>query len=92
MQLGIDIKATNSLGNNINDQAGEFQTLINKVSEQNNTLSTMWTGTDATSYINKVNEQIEVMKKLHETIVEIGTYLIQAANAYSNAINDNIIK
>lgn len=91
-KLGIDPEATRKHGALIESQADDFKKLLDNIETTNDTLATQWTGTDATSYTTKINEQAQVMRQLQKTIYDMSTYLVQAANAYEKTIEENKVK
>lgn len=87
--LNINYEATRTAGKSVQNQAGEFKSLLNNIQSINDNLKTCWKGADADSYTGKIAEQAQVMNKLQATIQEIGEYLVQVGNAYEQAMNEN---
>ena len=87
--LNINYEATRTAGKSVQNQAGEFKSLLNNIQSINDNLKTCWKGADADSYTGKIAEQAQVMNKLQSTIQEIGEYLVQVGNAYEQAMNEN---
>ncbi len=87
--LTVSYTELRALGNNVQAKGEEFGSLLAKIAENNNALKTAWEGTDASKYSNTVEEQSQVMNKLKNTIVEIGAYLVKAADLYEAANEAN---
>lgn len=94
MDLNISFDETISLGNQVTEKGGTFQELLNKVKATNNELKSYWEGQDASKYSTAVEQQIEYMQQLSDTIAEIGEFLVKVGNAYKEAqeTNSNGIK
>lgn len=89
--LNIDFGATKQTGLNVQSKAGEFDSLLKEIQSLNDSLKNCWKGADADSYTGKIAEQAQVMKKLQQTIQEVGEYLVNVSKAYEQAMNDNTL-
>lgn len=89
MDLNINYQETRNTGNNVITQSEEFSNLLSKINNINSQLKGYWQGQDATKYSGAVEEQLQYMQQLKETIAEIGEFLIQVGNAYEEAMQRN---
>lgn len=89
MDLNINYQETRNTGNNVITQSEEFSNLLSKINNINSQLKGYWQGADATKYSGAVEEQLQYMQQLKETIAEIGEFLIQVGNAYEEAMQRN---
>ena len=89
--LNINYEATRATGNNVKAKAEEFGSLLGSINSLNESLKSSWQGGDAESYTSKITEQAEVMKKIQNSMSEIGDYLVQAGNLYEETMNSNKI-
>ncbi len=87
--LRINYSETMSVGNQVSQKGGEFQTLLNKIKSANSELKSYWEGSDASKYSNAVEQQAEYMQKLTDTINEIGEFLVKVGQAYQEACENN---
>lgn len=89
MDLKIDYSALGSVSAQVLSQGGEFSSLLETISKVNTELQTYWEGADATKYTGAVATQAQSMKKLAETINEIGAFLKRVGDAYEAACRAN---
>ncbi len=89
--LNIDYEQTRSTGRTVLGYTDDFNTLLNQINQDNNNLKSCWKGDDAASYTSRIEEQAQVMKKLEESMREIGDYLIQVADTYEQTMRSNIV-
>ena len=89
MDLNINYEETRSLGSQVMSKAETFSNLVRNVNDINTQVAQNWNGTDAAKYVGAVNEQIQNMAELAETIQVIGSYLVRVSNAYEQAAADN---
>ena len=89
MDLKVDYARMRDLGNQVVEQAGEFQTDLNSIKNVNSQLASYWEGQDASKYSTAVTEQAREMQKLSDLINDIGLFLIKIGEAYRQASEDN---
>lgn len=89
MDLKVDYAAMRDLGNQVVEQAGEFQADLNNIKNVNSQLASYWEGSDASKYSTAVTEQAREMQKLSDLINDIGLFLIKIGEAYRQANEDN---
>ena len=89
MDLNINYEQTRSLGNKVISEAERLNSCVRSIDSINNQVAQNWRGTDATKYVGALNNQIQNMAELAETIQAIGSYLIKAANAYEQLAADH---
>lgn len=87
--LKINYSETISVGNQVTEKGGEFQTLLNKVKATNSELKSYWEGSDASKYSASIEQQAEYMQQLSEAINEIGNFLVKVGQAYQEACENN---
>lgn len=89
MDLKVDYARMRDLGNQVVEQAGEFQTDLNSIKNVNSQLASYWEGSDASKYSTAVSAQVSEMQKLSDLINDIGLFLIKIGEAYRQASEDN---
>ena len=89
MDLKVDYERMRDLGNQVVEQAGEFQTDLNSIKNVNSQLASYWEGKDASKYSTAVAAQVSEMQKLSDLINDIGLFLIKIGEAYRQASEDN---
>lgn len=89
MDLKINYEETIQVGNRVDEQAQKFKELLSKIETVNSELKTAWEGSDASKYTDAVSEQAVTMKKLGETMTELGGFLVKVGNAYKEAMEAN---
>ena len=89
MDLSIDYERTRKLGNQILDKGAEFKSILDKLESENAEIRNNWKGSDSTKYTTAVDSEIANMKILKQAIDDMGTFLINAANAYQNVNETN---
>ena len=87
--LSINYEALKEVSDKVNALAGEFQTLLNNISQANESLKSGWKGADAEAYTGKISEQAPIMQKLQDKLEEISVYLNNVNNAYSQKVEEN---
>lgn len=83
----MEISVTNSVianvGNNLKEKSNKLNSEIIRIYMYINNLKTVWSGTDAESYYNKILEQyIPNLKELISVISDYGNYLQKVGEAY----------
>ena len=63
MDLKVDYARMRDLGNQVVEQAGEFQTDLNSIKNVNSQLASYWEGQDASKYSTAVSAQVSEMQK-----------------------------
>ncbi len=89
MNLQIDYSQVRTLASNVKDKAGEFSTLLTKITSSNESLKSSWKGSDAEKYTSAVTEQSNVMKELQKSLDQIGDFLNNVANVYEKVEETN---
>jgi len=89
MDLSIDYDRTRKLGNQILDKGTEFKSILDKLESENSEIKSNWKGTDSEKYTSAVEKEIANMKVLKQAIDDMGTFLINAANAYERVNETN---
>lgn len=89
MDLNVNYDETISIGNQVTEKGGSFESLLGVIDAANTGLQTYWEGSDASKYSNAIAEQAAKMKQLASTINEIGAFLVKVGNAYQEANNAN---
>ena len=89
MDLRVDYARMRDVGNQVVEQAGEFQASLNTIKNVNSQLASYWEGSDASKYSTAVSAQAQEMQKLSELINDIGIFLIKIGEAYRQANEDN---
>lgn len=89
MDLKINYEETIQVGNRVDEQAQNFKELLSKIETINSELKAAWEGSDASRYTDAVSEQATTMKKLGETMTELGGFLVKVGNAYKEAMEAN---
>ena len=87
--LFVNYPDTIKAGNDITTQGGEFRTLLERVGSLNEELKGVWKGPDADKYTKAISDQAIVMKKMNETIDELGAYAVKVGQAYQQQAEDN---
>ena len=89
MDLSIDYEKTRKLGNQIIDKGTEFKGILDKLEQENNEIKNSWKGSDSSKYTSAVEREIGNMRVLKQAIDDMGTFLINAANAYQRVNETN---
>jgi WXG100 family type VII secretion target len=89
MDLKINYTETINTGRSVQAQNDSFVNLLGKIEAVNAELQTYWQGSDASKYTGAVAEQAQYMRKLSNTIQEIGAFLIKSGEAYRKVSEDN---
>ncbi len=79
MDLTVDVGQLNTVGSNLINKAGDFNTQVTKLYAAIGALDAAWQGTDQSAYVNKINEQKPIMEQLKAAIDECGNYCKEAA-------------
>lgn len=87
--LKIDYAQTRTLGNNVTSKNEEFNSLLTKIKNANESLKSYWEGSDSMKYATDVEEQAKVMDQLSATIGEIGSFLVRVGDAYERVSQEN---
>lgn len=89
MNLNINYDETRNIGNQLISKTSDFDQLISSINTINSQIVECWRGADADKYFATVNEQMQYMRQLSQTIYEIGNYLIKVSNAYQSVSQNN---
>ena len=87
--LNIDFVETMDTGNKVEKAAEEFQALLKKIREINNSVEDDWGGKDSTGYKAAVESQAQKMQKLGDTVNGAGFHIKASAQKYSDTSDDN---
>ena len=79
MNIQADTSSLRTLGNQVLENASEYQNEVLKVYESVDNLSASWQGADNQEYVNKVNEYKESIEALGKAIGNYGQFLVDTA-------------
>ena len=79
MNIQADTSSLRTLGNQVLENASEYQNEVSKVYESVDNLSASWQGADNQEYVNKVNEYKESIEALGKAIGNYGQFLVDTA-------------
>lgn len=83
MEIIINKEETSKLGNEIVDNAIEFDANIKKFNMLIDSINNAWEGADSLKYVNTMKEKYSIgLEELKEFIKLYGTYLKSVPNAY----------
>ena len=89
MDLRVNYTETINTGGQVTSKGSEFSELLNKINAVNEELKGYWEGQDASKYTSAIEQQAVTMKKLNETVNDIGSFLVKVGNAYKDTAEDN---
>ena len=87
--LIMDTDLVNSSGNTINTSGSNFQEEVNSFKNHVNAIMGIWVGDDATEFQNVANEVSALLDRAAITVQEVGTHLVNTANAMDEAVAEN---
>ena len=79
MNIQADTSSLRTLGNQVLENASEYQNEVLKVYVSVDNLSASWQGADNQEYVNKVNEYKESIEALGKAIGNYGQFLVDTA-------------
>jgi len=80
MNVSADFDQIRRLGQEVQGQAGSYNSETKKIYGAVDNLKNSWKGADNQGYINKVNEQRKTIEDLGKVIENYGLFLIETAN------------
>lgn len=84
MNITVKEYEIKNLGSNMLNYADEFYEEIKKFTSLIDSISTAWSGADATKYINTMKEKyVPKMEELQKVLKEYGTYLKNVSSVYT---------
>lgn len=89
MDLRVNYQETITTGNLVREKGGDFQSLLEKIRTINTELKGYWEGQDAAKYTEAIENHAVTMKKLGETITEVGIFLGKVGKTYQETAEDN---
>lgn len=87
--LAINDQEAEVLGQNIVQSSSTINGYLNEIGTINSDIAAAWQGTDASTYCERINTQLEEMRRIKNTIEETGIYLQNVAKAYRQVREDN---
>lgn len=87
--LTIDTDLVNASGSGINTSGLKFQEEVNNFKTHTNNILNIWSGDDAIEFQNLANEIGNLLNKASITVQEVGTHLVNTANAMDSTVAEN---
>ncbi len=88
MSIHANPESLRKLGNNVLDNAREYDSEVNKIYATVENLRNSWQGSDNQEYVNKVNEYRELIEALGKAIGNYGQFMIDTANNIERVTDD----
>lgn len=96
MNIIVDSSSLVSISNEVISETDEFKDNINKITSEIESLKTVWTGKDATSFISAMNEKILVslsdLKDVLDKYSDIVTGIAEAYDALDESFSGKSIE
>lgn len=87
--LKIDYNAARNLGNNVKNEAENFSAELSKVRSAVDSLKSVWSGSDADTYTQLIEERMNEISQLVTTMGETGDYLVRVGDNYEKVSEEN---
>jgi len=87
--LVIDTDLVNASGSDINTSGTNFQTEVKSFKSHVSAILGIWVGEDANEFERIANEVGELLDKASVTVQEVGTHLVNTANAMDETVAEN---
>lgn len=88
MSIHANPESLRKLGNNVLDNAREYDSEVNKIYATVENLRNSWQGSDNQEYVNKVNEYRELIEALGKAIGNYGQFMVDTANNIERVTDD----
>lgn len=79
-----DTTQINSLGNTIQEYAGQYQSKITNIYEEIGAIRNVWSGGDSESYLTNIDSKKDALESLGHAISDYGQFLKDTSASISN--------
>lgn len=87
--FGFEDESVRTVANNLKAQIEEFNTLLNSIKAENNTLAEIWKGDDIKKYTDAVAVQMNSLQEIKNTFDNITVFLDKAVSTVSQTREEN---